>query len=86
MERTIANYYDLSKMGKKAYTVRPEVGKWYKFDDLTAGSNSIVYGKVVEIINDKECLIEKSFTLPSYRPYAAAKWFDNLSYAVYEEK
>lgn len=64
------------------YKKAVEVGKWFKFDRLCPGQTMVGYGKVVNIINEDEVEVEKYFELPSYRPYSAPKWFDNLPYAI----
>ena len=67
--------------GKKAYVKEVEVGKWYKFPCIVCGEDLTAYGKVVSI-NGEMVKVVKYFTLQSYRPYAAHKWFDDLPLAV----
>ncbi len=66
--------------GSKAYCKKAEVGKWYKFDGIIG--NVIGYGKIVSFIDDDRVEVEKYFELPSYRPYAAHNWYDDLPFAI----
>ena len=72
---------DQSRYGKKAYLKPAEEGKWFKFSVTSIGEDMIGYGKIVKIENGY-AEVEKYFELPSYRPYAAHKWFDNLPFAI----
>lgn len=70
------------EFGKKAFLEKPVVGHWYKFDHLCVGQDEIGYGKVTKVNDDGSVDVEKYFHLPSYRPYAATKWFDYLPFAI----
>lgn len=71
--------FESKDLGSKAKTANVEVGKWYVFP---AGNENSRYGKVVAINGDGSVEAEKVFTLPSYRPYASHKWFDDLPMAL----
>lgn len=71
-----------SEFGKKAKIAYPQVGRWYVFE---AADGYIGYGKVTSILNNNRVEVEKYFELPSYRPYAAHAWYDNLPWAVYDD-
>lgn len=77
-----ARLFKKEDLGKRAYFKEVEVGKWFKFDVLVVGEDRIGYGKVVAINEDGSVEVEKYFELPTYRPYAAHNWFDNLPMAV----
>lgn len=70
------------QFGSKAYLQKIEVGKWFAFDVVTVGTSMTGYGKVVAINDDGTATVDRYFQLPSYRPYAAHKWFDSLPFAV----
>lgn len=81
MEVKEVRVFRKDEYGKKAYVKEVEVGKWYIFPCIKLGEDLTAYGKVVSI--DGEIVkVVKYFTLPSYRPYAAHKWFDDLPMAV----
>ena len=40
------------------------------------------FGKVVRVIDEEHAEVERYFELPSYRPYAASKWYDSLPMAI----
>lgn len=71
-----------SEFGKKAYTAKAEIGKWYKFDGTSQAYTS--YGKIVEFESQDVVKIEKVFELPNDRPYATESWFDRLPWAIKE--
>lgn len=73
---------DKSKFGSKAFLKEVEVGKWFKFDVLTIGVDMVGYGKVVEILENGNAVVDKYFELPSYRPYAGINWYDKLPFAI----
>ena len=73
---------DTKKFGSKAFLKNVEVGKWFKFNCLSVGQEMIGYGKVIAILENGYVEVEKYFELPSYRPYAARTWFDNLPFAI----
>lgn len=71
-----------SKFGSKAYVKEVEVGKWFKFDVISTGEDMVGYGKVVEILENGNAVVDKYFELPSYRPYAGIHWYDRLPFAI----
>ena len=73
--------FNRSDVGKKTELVEIQIGKWYKFNYTCIGEAMAQYGKVVKIDEDGTIWAEKVFELPSYRPYAATKWYDNLPMA-----
>lgn len=77
-----ARLFKKEELGKKAYSQKIEIGKWFKFAVVSVGEKKVGYGKVVEIIDEEYCLVEKYFELPSYRPYAAHHWYDDLPMAI----
>ena len=82
METTIIRLTGKELFGSKAFTKKVEVGKWFKFNKISIGTEMIGYGKIVNVLNEEEVEVEKYFELPSYRPYAAQKWYDSLPYAI----
>ena len=82
METTVVKLSRKSDFGKKAYTKQAEVGKWFKFDVIQPGEQMVGFGKVVALLEDGKVEVEKYFELPSYRPYASRKWFDELPFAI----
>ena len=73
---------DPKNFGSKAYLKKAEVGKWFKFDVVSVSESKTGYGKVVAILENGEVEVEKYFELPSYRPYAAHAWYDDLPFAI----
>ena len=74
-----------SDFGSKAKVEEAVVGHWYSFGVVSVGQQMVGYGKIVEIDDEGYALVDKYFELPSYRPYAAHKWFDNLPCAIAKE-
>ena len=71
-----------NRFGSKAFLRKVEIGKWFKFNVISIGEDMVGYGKVVAILNEEEVEVEKYFELPSYRPYAVKKWYDDLPFAI----
>jgi len=82
METTIARLFNKKDLGSKANAQKVEAGKWYKFEVLTPGQRMVGFGKVVRVIDEEHAEVERYFELPSYRPYAASKWYDSLPMAI----
>lgn len=81
MELRKVRVFDKDQFTAKANVKKVEIGKWYIVKTFV-GQNWICYGKVVEILEDGEILVEKYFEVPSNRYGRETRWYDRLPYAI----
>lgn len=77
-----AYLFKKENLGKRANAEPVEIGKWYQFKYRKIGKRMLCFGKVVDVVDDDVCVVEKYFEVVADNPYRTSKWYDSLPLAV----